>query len=440
MSLRTRTWRTLCLAAAVVCSAAGARADIVAVAGKPLAVAVDILSLRDGELHYRMFSGDVVTDPIQDVVYLQRIQWKAFNWAEKLYRDGKYAQAVDAYQEALKAVENEPPEKPAGGDGGRADGDHLDRRLLVQCRLLQALNAESRFVEALEFYLTVIERMPACLATLRPKDPPRGAPAIEQAVRLLDPAIHRHRADAIGTSLKAWRATWAADVPLTFPKVQEPPATETDRKPEPPPVATNPAPDTQPAQAAKDHPPSIAQSEPKVEQGIKHETPPPNTRPAGDVAQATSTKAEETQIATPADVPSAAGDHRDIADKIKQGRFDEALGAVEDRLAEADLVERVGLYYWRGVALTERARTRQGVEAEEDRRSAGLAFMRVVIHAPRADLAPECLYRAGQLCRDAEQPDQARALWAELIETYPDAQPWVDRARQNLETSAAATP
>jgi len=43
----------------------------------------------------------------------------------------------------------------------------------------------------------------------------------------------------------------------------------------------------------------------------------------------------------------------------------------------------------------------------------------VVIHFPGHRRAPECLYRAGLICKQAGRDDLARRLWSELRRSYP---------------------
>ena len=69
---------------------------------------------------------------------------------------------------------------------------------------------------------------------------------------------------------------------------------------------------------------------------------------------------------------------------------------------------------------------------KQDQRRAGLALMRVAIHFPGHPLAPECLFRAGEICERSGQREQAVGLWSELVETCPTAAPWAARARQGL--------
>jgi len=123
------------------------------------------------------------------------------------------------------------------------------------------------------------------------------------------------------------------------------------------------------------------------------------------------------------------------------------------------------LYYWRGRALQAMAADEKDGDADGGKESnahtggqaasgtatasgtkaakqatlnrAGLAYMRVVVHFPGHQLASECLYRAGELCRQEGRPQQAKALWTELVAHYPkakgpDGTVWADKAREEL--------
>jgi len=113
----------------------------------------------------------------------------------------------------------------------------------------------------------------------------------------------------------------------------------------------------------------------------------------------------------------------DIEALVAANQFDKALARI-GALPNADAgVLRADLYYWQGRAWLGKSLSDDSPEARRDGRRAGLAFLRVVIHFPRHRRAPECLYRAGQICQRAGREDLARRLWSELLRSYPtDAQ------------------
>jgi TolA-binding protein len=80
-----------------------------------------------------------------------------------------------------------------------------------------------------------------------------------------------------------------------------------------------------------------------------------------------------------------------------------------------------------------------GLKAEDPEQAAanqlraGLAYMRVVIHFPEHGYAPECLYRAGEICAKTGDVQQAAVLWSGLLDRYPMDAVWTNQARRSLE-------
>ena len=64
--------------AAVLAGPSSGSADVVAVEGKPMAVGVTVIELRDGSLFYRLPSDREVDRPIEQVKYLQITGWDVF--------------------------------------------------------------------------------------------------------------------------------------------------------------------------------------------------------------------------------------------------------------------------------------------------------------------------------------------------------------------------
>jgi len=149
------------------------------------------------------------------------------------------------------------------------------------------------------------------------------------------------------------------------------------------------------------------------------------TRPASDPGPTTSRPAG----AISADAVRQLGE---IQQSVSKGRFDEALKQVDAMLKPSPETAIADVFFWQGKALLGRAGNNKTAEADADRKRAGLAFMRVVIHFPGHSLAPESLYEAGMICRQSGNSEQAAGLWAELVRSYPAATEWVSRARQEL--------
>jgi len=350
-SSRVHTGLTLAMMM-LVGLASPVRADLVAVEGRPMAVGVKVMELKEGLLYYRLPAGRVVSRPIGDVKFLQIIGWQAFNEAEKQQRSGELRQAAAGYEQVLL----EPEASSAV--------DKLDRALLVRCRLLRVYDKLGRFDRAVSLYLDVVERMPTALETLRPtRLPAAGSSFLPPASAAVDTAIQRHRGTKVSESLAKWRATWPGQ--------------------------------------------------------------------GGDHAE--SLNAPATTPAEPENIRQLRAQLADIEALVSANQFDEALariGPLQDARAGA---LRADLYYWQGRAWLGKSLKDDSSEAQRDGQRAGLAFMRVVIHFSGHRLAPECLYRAGQICQRAGQAGLARRLWSELQRSYPGAGPFSEQARQRLE-------
>lgn len=350
-------WMALWVAAFIGLTAK-AMADVVGAKGKPLAVDVRLTGLRDGRLLYQLSSGREIDRPIEEIQYLRITGWDAFNEAEKACRDGRYSQAAAQYQKLLIELADASRRE----DGRSRSG--FDRQLLIQCRLLQAYVASGEFDRAVGVYIEVIERMPACIESLRPaKVPPLGSTFLSSAGQIVDSAIQRHGEDAIAASLRQWRSTWPGAEPTVVQPIRPP---------------VSPAPQATPPE------------------------------------------------------PKAADAHDNLAElrtMIQAGRFAEALGRIDGLLASASTAD---LHYLRAKALLSSLVDKPAEQAQRDRRRAGLALMRVVIQFPDHPAVPECLFLAGELCRQSGHLEQGLGLWTELIQKHPSASPWADRARQSM--------
>jgi len=248
----------------------------------------------------------------------------------------------------------------------------LDRWLLVRCRLIPLYDAQGQFDKAVTTYLEVIQQMPGAVEAIRPERVPGADPQmLRKAAGLVDKAIaERDRLDPVAISLEKWRAGWPGATDDSSPAPATRPRSSAVRSPR---VA-----DTQPSRGGTASSPMVAQVRALV-QGGRHE------------------QALER-----------------IAAAIKNN---------PDTFFE--------LCYWQGRAYVGIAGDRKD-QAAEARRRAGAAFMRVVVGSPESALAAECLYRAGEVCRDEGRPERAAGLWTELIATYPTAVPWVQQARLEL--------
>ncbi|HPD30911.1 MAG TPA: hypothetical protein PLL20_13010 [Phycisphaerae bacterium] len=325
------------------------RADIVGLAGRPPAVDVKITTFRGGQIGYRISSGREAAAAIEEIDYLQITNWPLFNLAEKQQSDGHIRQAAANYGRLLRQTQ-----APAQGE--------LDRRQLVRCRLLKALDKQGQFDRTVEVYLEILDQEPDLVERLRPSNlPAAGSTFLQAAADSVAEFINRHGDDEAARFLRRWRETW--------------PTTTTG------PASGNGATASQ---------------------------------PAGAVGAEAARQLEE------------------VRHLISSGQFDEALKRIDAILKSPDGAV-AELFFWQGKAMLGRAGGNETADAEVDRKRAGLAFMRVVIHFPGHALAPESLYEAGAICRQSGKPEQAARLWSELVRSYPAADEWVGRASQELE-------
>ncbi|UCD28107.1 MAG: tetratricopeptide repeat protein [Planctomycetota bacterium] len=182
------------------------QADVLTAKGRPTAIDIKIDKLTNGKLEYRLRTGRPTSKPVEQIEYLQITGWPLFNLAEKQQRDNHMRQAANSYEKLLSELTDAPVQDK---DPQLPETDRLDRIMLVQCRLLRVYDSQGRFDRAVDLYLKIIERMPACLETLRPTNiPTAGSIFIQSALSSVNSAIKRHRQDALSTSLRKWRDTW----------------------------------------------------------------------------------------------------------------------------------------------------------------------------------------------------------------------------------------
>src|SRR5947209_9182907 len=94
--------------AALAAASGVARADSIWIAGStgaPLkADGIKILRVEGDSLVYVAASGSQTSKPLSQVAQLAADDEPAFNAAEQAYRDGKWPEAVDAYQKAVQTT------------------------------------------------------------------------------------------------------------------------------------------------------------------------------------------------------------------------------------------------------------------------------------------------------------------------------------------------
>jgi tetratricopeptide (TPR) repeat protein len=135
--------------------------------------------------------------------------------------------------------------------------------------------------------------------------------------------------------------------------------------------------------------------------------------------------------APPPALPATSGAAASLAHLTAAGRYEEALAAVRRIQLNTSGHERADAYFQEAQALIARANARPD-SAAVDRRRAGIALVRVVIHYPDSPRAPEALLLAGRVCRQEGNVNGAKSLWSELMARYPAELPHVAWARQDL--------
>jgi len=119
---------------------------------------------------------------------------------------------------------------------------------------------------------------------------------------------------------------------------------------------------------------------------------------------------------------------------IATGKYDKALTHIKSLNNNSAGTLRADLYYRQGRARLGKSETHKTKnDAGRERIRAGLAFMRVVIHFPKHEYAPECLFRTGRICRQLGLNRQAGQLWSELIRDYSNAKQWAESAKKELQ-------
>ena len=332
---------------------------------------------------------------------LQLTGWEPFDEAERFRRQGRHLQSVEQYEAALDALQSATVGKAATVSSGEVFDIPPDQRLLLlKCRMVQAYDELGQFDRAVEIYLDVLGHEAALMDELRPRNlPPERSTFLKQALQRVDEAIDDYGVGDVATMLTRWRNSWPGVTSREVPRRPRAAA-----PPEPSPVASDP--------------------EPPEETAVETVAPVPST--------------PVTAPTTPAPMKELTDDLSAIAISVRAGEYAEAINRLDQMDTETARAHATELHYWRGQATAGLAGRAADDEKAALRARAGLALMWVVIHDPDHDLAPQCLYVAGQLCHDARRSDQAARLWGELLHRYPDATTWTQKARDAMSQLGAA--
>lgn len=165
------------LLAALALSVA-ARADVVALTGRPPFRDVTVLDYRDGILTFRGVSQQVLRKRITELAWLEIPDQPALAHAESLARAGDWSSAAAAY----RRVDEDAPVWVRG---------------LAQVRLMRALDEAGDFGEAVKVYValrTSGQKLPASIHPYHPSPP--GSEDNTQALETLRSGLQRLERDA----------------------------------------------------------------------------------------------------------------------------------------------------------------------------------------------------------------------------------------------------
>lgn len=293
------------------------------------------------------------------------------------FNEAEKQQRADHHREAVRWYQRamDRPFRRVGGRMLKTDsaGDRIDYELLARCRLLRSFDKLGQWDLAVEQYLRILEVMPAVLESLRPTN----APAPDSA------SIGKALAlidEAVGRRGRD---------PVAISLIEWSNGWGGRKR--------------------------TSDSEPAPPESLPRPAPPPATEA----------------------IPRALADSTQLESLVAQKRFAEALAMTDALLAKGGGSDQGLLYYWRGRAWHGQSMSEKSPPSEEDRRRAGLAFMRVLILYPDHERAAESLFLAARIRREDGHLEQADQMLRELVIRYPQAQPWIGQAEKILSAARA---
>jgi TolA-binding protein len=156
-----------------------ARADSIWIAGStgaPLkADGIKILRVEGDSLVYVAASGSQTSKPLSQVAQLAADDEPAFNTAEQAYRDGKWPEAVDAYQKTVQTT---------------AKDCVRDRSSI---RLVEVAAKTNRFDAAVTAYIALVQKDPTLAAKAKPPLPDPNSKYLDGAVADVNKALESSR-------------------------------------------------------------------------------------------------------------------------------------------------------------------------------------------------------------------------------------------------------
>lgn len=345
----------------------------------------ETLDYRGRTLHFRASNlGREITRRLDQIRSLQIEGLDAFNRAERLTEKKKFSQALKVYDEALRTVPS----------------DRAWLHDLLTDRRYQARVRAGAIDLAMADWLAMLEADPndAIVRTLAPNVfAPKGDPANEAALKLLEARLAELRKDPVG-------GEWVPRLMKIKMKLLEAMGREEQ--------ATAAAEETTRGSDAK--------REASAKTMEKH------SGSAGSRGEA-----EEKQAADPS---SWGGDLEVLQRLLKAGKYDVVIEQLAPRVAALPRSELAGPLFWLGKAQWLKYQADGGGDRQLLLR-AGLNLMWVYSSFSDADEAPEALYLAAEIQDALQDSSAARRAREELVEQYGGAEdnPWVRKARAKLD-------
>lgn len=177
--------RIVVLLACLFCTPMSLRADTVKLVGKPEFRNVTIKDFKHGKLIFRGVSRQLLRKPLAQIAWIAIDKAPALSAAERHAAAGQWSQAVQRYDQALRASE----ERWTLG--------------LIRIRLLVACDRAGQFARAVRLYVELVTGEGTSMASCAPRHvAPTGSPVNLTARRHIERALDSSRSVAETTLLR----------------------------------------------------------------------------------------------------------------------------------------------------------------------------------------------------------------------------------------------
>jgi TolA-binding protein len=358
--------------------AGGAGADEVNIGGLPRRGTVT--GADEFSVTLRIRGGRQVSSNVSEVRQITIANRSAFNKAEKLYADGEYAKAINAYKQAAR----------------QARRDWLER--LIRYRKYLALDRSGQINDAVEEWLGLVEEHEKHREVLKAhptKLAAKGSDDNAKAIRLLEAKLQREKSGAFADAIK--------QLLLKLYKRQG----RTD-------------------DAAKLAGKTLTEGNGDEGDQDRDEGEDDN----GSTVSATDGNAAKVLRAASVVIEQAADPDAELTAAQRVTKARTALNSLQSRakgFTTGDLPEAL---LWMGKA--QLAIAENSDDAREELLRAGLNFMRVVTFFAASTDAPEALFLAGKVNQKLGNTAAARNAWQAVKEHFPDTR-FAPRASKALE-------